>query len=62
MSKKTIIIGATLLILIAIAGCTKNKFKLTRSQPTDIPYYNLVNDTCFVCHNVSTLKKTIGNE
>lgn len=59
MSKKTIIIGAALLILIAIAGCTKNKFKLTRSQPTDIPYYNPFNDTCFICHNVSTLKKTI---
>jgi hypothetical protein len=59
VSKKTIIIGATLLILIAIAGCTKNKFKLTRSQATDIPYYNPVNDTCFICHNVSTLKKTI---
>ena len=59
MSKKTIIIGATLLILIAIAGCTKNKFKITRSQPTDIPYYNPSNDTCFICHNVSTLKKTI---
>lgn len=59
MSKKTIIIGATLLILIAIAGCTKNKFKLTRSEPTDIPFYNPVNDTCFICHNVSTLKKTI---
>jgi hypothetical protein len=59
VSKKTIIIGVTLLILIAIAGCTKNKFKLTRSEPTDIPYYNPVNDTCFICHNVSTLKKTI---
>jgi len=59
VSKKTIIIGAALLILIAIAGCTKNKFKLTRSQATDIPYYNPVNDTCFICHNVSTLKKTI---
>ena len=59
MSKKTIIIGATLLILIAIAGCTKNKFKLTRSQATDIPYHNPVNDTCFICHNVSTLKKTV---
>jgi len=59
VSKKTIIIGATFLILIAIAGCTKNKFKLTRSEPTDIPYYNPVNDTCFICHNVSTLKKTI---
>lgn len=59
MIKKTIIIGVALLILIAIGGCTKNKFKLTRSQPTDIPYYNPVNDTCFICHNVSTLKKTI---
>jgi hypothetical protein len=59
VSKKTIIIGVALFILIAFAGCTKNKFKLTRSQPTDIPYYNPVNDTCFICHNVSTLKKTI---
>jgi len=58
--KKTIIIGVALLILIAIGGCTKNKFKLTRSQPTDIPYYNPVNDTCFICHNVSNLKKTIA--
>ena len=60
MIKKTIIIGVALLILIAIGGCTKNKFKLTRSQPTDIPYYNPVNDTCFICHNVSNLKKTIA--
>lgn len=59
MRKKTIIIGVALLILIAIAGCTKNKFKLVRLQPTDIPYYNPVNDTCFICHNVATLKKTI---
>jgi hypothetical protein len=59
VTKKTIIIGAVLLILIAMADCTKNKFKLTRSEATDIPYYNPVNDTCFICHNVSTLKKTI---
>jgi hypothetical protein len=50
------------LIILGILGCSKNKFKLTRSQPTDIPYYNLANDSCFVCHNISTLKKTIGNE
>lgn len=59
MSKKTLFVGLALLILLVIAGCTKNKFKLTRSQATDIPYYNPVNDTCFICHNVSTLKKTI---
>ncbi|HVP37343.1 MAG TPA: hypothetical protein VMT04_10135 [Terriglobales bacterium] len=59
MRKKIIICGAFFLILACIAGCTKNKFKLTRSEPTDMPYYNPVNDTCFICHNVSTLKKTI---
>ena len=59
MSKKILFVGLVLLILLVIAGCTKNKFKITRSQPTDIPYYNPVNDSCFICHNVSTLKKTI---
>jgi len=57
--KKIPILWVAVLILLAIAGCTKNKFKLTRSEPTDIPFYNPVNDTCFICHNVSTLKKTI---
>ncbi len=57
--KSIIIFGGALLILIAFAGCTKNKFKLTRPEPEDIPFYNPTNDTCFICHNVSTLKKTI---
>jgi len=45
-----------------ILGCSKNKFKLTQSQPADIPYYNLSNDTCYVCHNTPSLKKSVGTE
>jgi len=60
--KKIFVLGIASLIILGIFGCSKNKFKLTSSQPTDIPYYNLANDTCFVCHNVSTLKKTMDTE
>jgi len=60
--KKKIFLPITVsLIILVIWGCSDNKFKPTRSQPTDIPYYNPSNDTCFVCHNVSTLNKTIGS-
>jgi hypothetical protein len=59
LRRKLVTLGVISLIILGINGCSKNKFKLVRSQPTDIPYYNPVNDTCFICHNVSTLKKTI---
>lgn len=62
MRRKLVTLGMVGLIILGVTGCSKNKFKLTRSEPTDIPYYNPSNDTCFVCHTVSTLKKTIGNE
>lgn len=59
MRSRLFTLGVISLIILGVTGCSKNKSRLTRSQSTDIPYYNPVNDTCFICHNVSTLKKTI---
>ncbi len=59
MRSRLFTLGVISLIILGVAGCSKNKSRLTRSQPTDIPYYNPSNDTCFICHNVSTLKKII---
>ncbi len=62
MKKKIFFLGTATLIILGLFGCTKNKFKPTSSQPIDIPYYNSANDSCFVCHNDPSLKKTIGAE
>lgn len=63
-SKKIFLLGIGIagLVVLGLSGCTKNKFKLTSSQPTDIPYYNPANDSCFVCHSNPTLEDTIDTE
>lgn len=62
MRKRIFLLGIAGLFILGIFGCSKNKFSLTRSKPTDVPYYNVANDSCFVCHNDPALKKTIGTE
>jgi hypothetical protein len=60
--KRIFLLGIAGLFILGISGCSKNKFSLTRSEPTDIPYYNVANDSCYVCHSDSSLRKTIGTE
>ena len=64
MRRKLVTLGVVSLIILGVTGCSKNKSRLTRSQPADIPYYNPANEICFAypCHGDSALKRVITTD